>query len=101
MPFFVEEKTDFLNILSLNVLFLFTHYGAQLYREGTKLAKGHLYAFMGHLAQHIRALMATSEPENFPIIFFAPDGAQTVVKRRHKMGKGAPSCLNGVFSPSH
>ena len=32
------------------------------YREGTKWAKGHLYALMGHLAFHIRALRATAEP---------------------------------------
>ena len=31
--------------------------GPQLYREGTKWAKGHLYALMGHLALHIRALI--------------------------------------------
>ena len=38
--------------------------GAQLYREGTKWAKGHLYALIRHLAFHIRALIATAEPVN-------------------------------------
>ena len=32
------------------------------YREGTKWAKGHLYALTGHLAFHIGALIATAEP---------------------------------------
>ena len=40
--------------------------GAQLYREGTKWTKGHLYALMGHLAFHIRAHIVTVEPENCP-----------------------------------
>ena len=35
-------------------------------REGTKLAKGHLYALMRHLALHYRALIATTEPGNCP-----------------------------------
>ena len=39
---------------------------AQLYREGTKWAKGHLCALMGHLSFHIRALIATAEPGNCP-----------------------------------
>ena len=54
MHLFVEEKDIFLNILSLNV-FCFTPDGAKLYREGTKWAKVHLYALMGHLALHIKA----------------------------------------------
>ena len=47
---------------------IFTPDGAQSYREGTNWAKGHLYALMGHLAHsfHIRALIATAEPENCP-----------------------------------
>ena len=40
--------------------------GIVIYREGTKWAKGHLYALMGHLAFHIRALIATVEPGNCP-----------------------------------
>ena len=55
--------------MSLNVCF-FAHYGAQLYREGTKFAKGHLNALMGHLSIHIRALIATTEPGNYPRDFF-------------------------------
>ena len=35
-------------------------------REGTKWTKGHIYALMGHLAFHIRALIATAEPGNCP-----------------------------------
>ena len=53
-------------------MLIFAPDGAQLYREGTKWAKGHLYALMGHLAHHIRALMATSEPENCPHEFLLP-----------------------------
>ena len=34
--------------------------------EGTKWAKGHLYALMGHLVFHIRALIATAELGNYP-----------------------------------
>ena len=45
---------------------LFAHYRALIYREGTKLAKGPLCALMGHVALHIRALIATTEPENCP-----------------------------------
>ena len=45
---------------------IFAPDGAQLYREGTKWAKGHLYALMGHLSYHIRALIATAEPINCP-----------------------------------
>ena len=44
------------------------HYGAQLHREGTKLAKGHIYALMGHLALHIIGPLATTEQGNCPAI---------------------------------
>ena len=71
------------------------------YREGTKLAKGHLYALMRHLALYIRALLATTEPGNCPCESLVCPWWGTVVKRRHNMGKGAPPCLNGAFSPSH
>ena len=30
--------------------------------------------------------------------FFAPDGAQLYRDRRHKVGKGAPLCLNGALA---
>ena len=45
---------------------IFVPDGAQLYRVGTKWAKGHLYVLIGHLAFHIRALIATVEPGNYP-----------------------------------
>ena len=52
------------------------------YREGTKWAKGHLYALMGHLAFHIRALRATAEPGICPR---EPYSLPLTV--RHKIGK--------------
>ena len=51
-PSSVRKRTDFLNIFVPKCFVLFAHYGAQLFREGTKLAKGHLYALMRHLALH-------------------------------------------------
>ena len=85
-------------MLSLNVCF-FAHYGAQLYREGTKLAKGHLYALMWHLALHIRAhVIVTSEPGNCPRESFLPLMGHSC---KEKTQKGHLHDLNGVFSPSH
>ena len=43
---------------------MFAPGGAQLYREGTKWPKGHLYTLIGHLAFHMRALIATAKPGN-------------------------------------
>ena len=40
--------------------------GHSYYKEVTKLAKGHLYALMGHLAFHFRALIAPAESGNCP-----------------------------------
>ena len=58
---------------------------------------------MGHLDLHIRALIATTEPRNCPReSLFCPSWG--VVKRRHKLGKGAPvlhALIHGAFSPSH
>ena len=42
------------------------YFWATLYREGTKWANGNIYALMGHLALHIRALISTAEPGNCP-----------------------------------
>ena len=61
-PSLFRKMTDFLKMFVPNCVLFFAHYGAQLYREGTKLARGHLYALMGHLALHI----ATTEPGNCP-----------------------------------
>ena len=63
-------------------------------REGTKLAKGHIYALIGHLALNIRALKATTEPGNCPreSFFFAPDGAQ-LYKEKTQNGQ------RGTFMP--
>ena len=56
MHFFVEEKGIFLNILVPKCIFL-PLTGHSYYRESTKWTKGHLYALMGHLSFHFRALM--------------------------------------------
>ena len=45
---------------------IFALTGHSYYREGTKWAKGHFYALMGHLSCHIWAFIATAEPGNCP-----------------------------------
>ena len=64
----LRKRTDFLNIFVPKYAYLPMHYGAQLHREGTKLAKGHIYALMGHLALHIIGPLATTEQGNCPAI---------------------------------
>ena len=64
-PFFMRKRTFPLIFKSLNAIFL-PLTGHILYREGSKWTKGHFYALMGHLAFHIRALIATAEPGNCP-----------------------------------
>ena len=68
MPFeskictFLLRKRAFSSIFkSLNANFC-PWRGSHYYREGTKWAKGHLHALMGHLSCHIWALIATTEP---------------------------------------
>ena len=71
-------------------MLFFAHYGAQINdREGTKFAKGHLCALMGHLALYIRALIATTEPGNCPRdSYFSPLMEHTYKKKTQNGQRG-------------
>ena len=74
---------------------IFDPTGAQLYREGTKWAKRHLYALMGHLAFHIRALIATAEPGNCPRESFS------LPLKGHSQGRWNQGARGGALAPQN
>ena len=88
--------TYFLNIFVPKFLFCPLR-DTVIIREGTKLAKGHLYVLMWHLALHIRALIATTDPGNCPRESLFCPWWGTVVKAREdtKWAKGHLHALMG------
>ena len=84
---FLLRKMAFSSIFkSLNANFCPWRGTHSYYREGTRWAKGHLYASMGHLSCYIWALMAKTEPGNCPREPFSlplHEGAQSRAVKAH------------------
>ena len=78
MPFFVEEKDRFpqycCSFLSIA--------GQSYIAKAQSWQRGTFYALMGHLALHIRALIATTEPGTGPRESFFLPLIGHIVKRR-------------------
>ena len=98
-PFLLRERKFSSTFKSLNAN-VFALTGHSYYREGTKWAKGHLYALMGHLSGHIWALIATAEPNNY-----CPREPFSLPLKGHSQGRwnqgAGGSCTPKISTPQN
>ena len=77
---------------------IFAPDGVQFFIEKAQSGKGQLYALMGHLAFHFRALIATAEPGNCPR---EPFSFPLKEKQSRAVESGGPAAALAPLKTSH